>query len=265
VRDAWRGLGLPLADGEATVATPLAPTQPPPASGADEIPLPELTRRRVDVAAPDSTALLRDATGAVLARWRAEGLGRLGVWSVTDSAGLVTAGFGQRYGDLWGKMFAALARPAPGAFAVTFDSDPREGRRLTLCGLKGEAQVREPSGAWTHLLVDPARGPAACAGYWPAVPGWRILRLAVAGEAVSQEQGFYVRPAKEALGLADEDDRTATLALAATSATRGVTGGSASNAPGSAWPWFLAWLLAAAALWRFERATLGRAGTKTGR
>ena len=258
VRESWRGLGLALADGEVTLATPLAPSRPPAVSGPDEIRLPELTRRGVVVPMPDSAPLLRDATGAVMARWRPEGLGRLGVWSVTDSAGLVTSGFGQRYGNLWARMFAALARPAPAAIAVRFDPAPREGQRLSLCGLKGEAQVREPSGAWTRLLVDPATGAAACAGYWAAGPGWRLLRLTLPGAGSEQEQGFYVRPATEALGLADEDDRTATLALAAAPATRGMAGGPAS---GSSWPWFLAWLLAAAALWRFERVASGRPGT----
>jgi hypothetical protein len=271
VRDEWRALGLPLADGEAVIATPLTPSGPPAtASGAagapDEIALPELTRRRVDAPAQGSTPLLRDATGAVLARWRPEGLGRLGVWSVTDSAGLVTAGFGQRYGELWGTMFAALARPAPAAMTVSFGSDPREGQRLTLCGLKGDARVLEPSGAWTRLLVDPATGAAACAGYWPAGPGWRILRLSVPGDATPWEQGFYVRPASQAPALADEDNRTATRALAALPTAGGAPASpasDASDAPGPSWPWFLAWLLAAAALWRFERAALGRAGTKT--
>jgi hypothetical protein len=260
VRDSWRALGLPLADGEATISTPLAAPGIPPTSTPDAVALPELTRRRVDLPTPDSTPLLRDATGAVLARWRAQGLGRLGVWSVTDSAGLVTAGFGQRYGDLWGTMFAVLARSAPAMIAIHFDSDPREGRRLSLCGLKGEAQVREPSGAWTRLLVDPATG-AACAGYWPADPGWRTLRLTIPGETAPQEQGFYVRPAAQAPALVAEEDRIATRILATTSAARRVFAGPTSDAPGSSWPWFLAWLLAAAALWRFERATRGRSRT----
>jgi len=260
VRNAWRALGLPLNGGEATLATPMAPSGPPTVSGPDEIPLPELTRRGVDVAMPDSAPLIRDATGAVMARWRPVGLGRIGVWSVTDSAGLVTSGFGQRYGNLWATMFAALARPAPAAIAVRFDSAPRDGQRLSLCGLKGEAQVREPSGAWTRLLVDPAAGAAACAGYWAAGPGWRLLRLTLPGAASPQEQGFYVRPATEAVGLADEDDRTATLALAAAPATRGMAGVAAS---GLSWPWFLAWLLAATAVWRFERGASGRAGTNS--
>jgi hypothetical protein len=260
VRDSWRALGLPLGDGETTIPTRLAPSGPP-ASGPDQVAMPDLTRRPVDVPAPGSTPLLRDATGAVLARWRPEGLGRVGVWSVTDSAGLVTAGFGQRYGDLWGTMVGALARPAQAALAVRFDSDPRQGRRLALCGLKGETKVEEPSGAWTRLLVDPATGPAACAGYWPATPGWRVLRLNVPGQAEPQAQGFYVRPAAQAPALAAEDDRVATLALAAAPAREAPSAGAASGAPGPRWPWFLAWLLAAAALWRFERASRGRAGT----
>jgi len=263
VRDSWRTLGLPLADGEVAVTTRLAPLGPQTAPTPDEIAVPDLTRRQVDTPAPDSTPLLRDAAGAVLARWRAEGLGRLGVWSVTDSAGLVTAGFSQRYGDVWGTLVATLARPAPAAMAVTIDSDPRDGRRVSLCGLKVEAQVQEPSGAWTRLLVDPLTGPAACAGYWPASPGWRILRLSVPGEATPQEQGFYVRPAAQAPALEAQDDRNATSALAARPAARGAVAGAASGAPGSPWPWFLAWLFIAAPLWRFERATLGRSSTPT--
>jgi hypothetical protein len=260
VRNSWRDLGLPLAEGEATTATHLAPSGPATSSTVEDVALPELTRRNVDVAGPDSVPLLRDTTGAVLARWRAEGLGRVGVWSVTDSAGLVTAGFGQRYGDLWGTMFAALARPAPAAIAVSFDSDPREGRRLSLCGLKGDASVREPSGAWTRLLVDPATGPSACAGYWPASPGWRTLRLVMPGESTPLEQGFYVRPASQAPALAAEDDRAATRALAAAPAGSRALLGPVSGAPGSRWPWFLAFLIAAAAVWRFERAAIGQTG-----
>jgi hypothetical protein len=265
VRDSWRALGLPLADGDGAIATRLAPVGPPTTSNPDEILVPDLTRRQVDAPAPDSTPLLRDATGAVLARWRPDGLGRLGVWSVTDSAGLVTAGFSQRYGDMWGTLVATLARPAPAAMAATIESDPREGRRLTLCGLRGEAQVQEPSGAWTRLLVDPMAGPAACAGYWPASPGWRILRLTVPGEATPQEQGFYVRPAAQALALEAEDDRTATRVLAARPAAQGSVVGATPQAQSSPWPWFLAWLLVAAALWRFERATLGRSPKPTTR
>jgi hypothetical protein len=262
VREAWRSLGLPLADGEAVLATRLTPARPGAGSKPDDIAVPDLSRRPVDMAAPDSTPLLRDATGAVLARWRASGAGRLGVWSVTDSAGLVTAGFGQRYGELWGALVAALARPAPTATAVSLDSDPREGRRLSLCGLKGEAKVHEPSGAWTRLLVDPAAGAAACAAYWPASPGWRLLRVAAPGNAPPMEEGFYVRPAAQAPALAAEETRAATRALAApASAPGGVeTPRGGGSAPGPAWPWFLTWLLVAAALWRFERAAVGRTG-----
>jgi hypothetical protein len=262
VRESWRALGLPLGDGEVAITTHLAPLGPPTASKSDEIAVPDLTARRVDTAAPDSTPLLRDASGAVLARWRPEGLGRLGVWSVTDSAGLVTAGFGQRYGDVWGALVATLARPAPAAIAVTLESAPREGRRLSLCGLKGQAEVQEPSGAWTRLLVDPVAGPAACAGYWPASPGWRILRLTLPGDATPQDQGFYVRPATQALALEAQEDRDATRVLAARPATRGAVAGATSEATSSPWPWFLTWLLLAAALWRFERATLGRSATQ---
>jgi len=259
VRDSWRALGPPLADGEATVTVRVPPSGPPTASKPDVIPMPDLTRLSVDIAVPDSTPLIRDVAGAVLARWRADGLGRAGVWSVTDSSGLVTAGFGQNYGELWGTMFETLARPAPDLVAVSFDSDPREGRRLGICGLRGAAEVREPSGAWTRLLVDPSSGAAACAGYWPASPGWRILRLSVPGQAAPQEQGFYVRPAVQAPTLIAADDRAATLALAATQAARGAAVGPVSNVPGPRWPWFLAWLIAATALWRFERVTSGRA------
>jgi hypothetical protein len=265
VRDSWRDLGLPLADGDAAIATRLAPVGPSTTSQPDEIPVPDLTRRQVDTPAPGSTPLLRDAAGAVLARWRPEGLGRLGVWSVTDSAGLVTAGFSQRYGDLWGTLVATLARPAPAAMAVTIKSAPQEGRRVSLCGLKGEANVQEPSGAWTRLLVDPLTGPAGCAGYWPAGPGWRILRLTVPGEASPQEQGFYVRPAAQALALEAQDDRNATSALAARPAPPSPVAGATSEATSSPWPGFLAWLLIAAAVWRFERATLGRSSTPTTR
>jgi hypothetical protein len=265
VRDDWRALGLPLRDGEETAAVRLGPSRSQTASAPDDVALLELTQRRVDLKAPGSTPLIRDDAGTVLGRWRAEGLGRLGVLSVTNSAGLVTAGFGQRYGALWGATFAALARSAPSTDTVSLGSDPREGQRISLCGLKGDAQIRDPSGAWTRLLVDPATGASACAGYWPAGPGWRLLRLTIPGKAAPQAQGFYVRPAEEATGLTAEDDRRATIALAAAQGAQGPGAGSASAAPGPPWPWFLIWLLAAGALWAFERGALGRSETEAAR
>ena len=253
VRDQWRGLGLPVSSGETAASVRL---DAPPAT-ADAPGPPDLTRMGVDTPAPDTTPLLRDATGQVLGRWRPRGAGRLGVWTVDDSSGLVTAGFGDRYGALWSTLFSTLDR-ADRAAEPTLSGQAVAGRRLTVCGLRGQAELVNAHGGVTPLLTDPRTGEARCAAAWPEQGGWRTLRTADPSGGGRREQPLYIRPAGTAAGLLAHEDQAATAALASSS-TEGV--GPVATAPGPAvpsWAWWLAWTVIATAVWTLERAPLGR-------
>lgn len=188
--------------------------------------------------------MLADTDGTPRARWRAQGLGRIGVAAFDHSYRLVLAGDGDRHGDLWAQVFSTLARAraAPGA---RIEGPARVGERISVCGLPADAMVDAPDGGRTRLHLDPASGARACAGLWPRVPGWHLLR---AGEAI---QRFHVQADGAAPGLraARLHDDTARLA-AAPSARRAGAGPAVS---GPRWPWFLAWLALAAAGWWLER------------
>jgi hypothetical protein len=67
---------------------------------------------------------------------------------------------------------------------------------------------------------------------------------------------FHVRDARALPGIAAREMREATERLAL-QPPRDAT--AKATASGPRWPWFLAWLLASAALWWFERTRFGRA------
>lgn len=213
--------------------------------------IPVLTRRQLRGGADDAVPLLRDAAGKVLAEWRAEGRGRIAVWPLTDTYRLALAGRADRHAELWSDAFAVLAR-ARRTSAPIIDREAWAGQRMQLCGVAGEARVIAPNGGAATLLPDPASGTASCAAYWPQQHGWHRLRQDDA------EWAFAVRAADEAPGL---------RAMALQSATRRQVGAPAApvdtaGAParrGDAWPWWLAWLCFATALWWFERSRFGRA------
>ncbi|WP_156477694.1 carboxypeptidase regulatory-like domain-containing protein [Sphingomonas sanguinis] len=232
-------LGLPLSGGVATAPVRLL--------GRDGKALPTLTRRIARIGAGDTQTLLNDATGAELAAWRALGRGRVGVWLVTDAAGLVTAGHGESYGELWIRMIATLAR-AGNAPSPRFDPLAHRGERTALCGLEpGDTLVR-PNGQAVRLLPDPAT--LGCAGYWPRVDGWHVLRRG------KDAWPFYVR-ATLPIGLAAAERRDATLALVREGGDMRPAYAS-SPRPGESWPWLLGFLALAGLVWWFERARFGR-------
>lgn len=252
VRAQWSAIGLPISSGEATAAVrlrarpPLPPGRSDATAGEAQVQPPDLTRRLIDVPGADAPALAEDADGAALGRWRAEGRGRAAVWAVTDSSGLVTAGHGDRYGELWSAVFTTLARPSRPRGPDTPDM-AREGRRSSLCGLADGAEVVGP-GETTRLRPDPASGAARCGGYWPRGSGWRLLRSG------GQDTPIFVQPAGALPNMERQEVRDATLGLqrAALSAkTQGQRGESSS--PGPAWPTLLLLLAATAAGWRLER------------
>ena len=220
---------------------------------------PELTRRAVRIAAADAVPLLRDVSGAVIASWRAEGRGRFAVWTLTDSFALTLSGQADRHAELWSDTFATLAR-AQSTAMPRIDPQAREQQRMVLCGLAGKPRVLAPDGHVAALLSDPATGDSACAAYWPKRPGWHLLQQTDA-DAGERAWPFFVYAADAAPALHAAELRDATLRLIGASrhATENLGGNGPLDRRGPSWPWFLAWLISAAALWWLERARLGRA------
>ncbi len=220
---------------------------------------PELTRRAVRITATDAVPLLRDATGAVIASWRAEGRGRFAVWPLTDSFALTLSGQADRHAELWSETFATVARARSNA-APRIDPQAREQQRMALCGLAGKPRVLAPDGRVAALLPDPATGDSACAAYWPRRSGWHLLQQTDA-DAGERAWPFFVYAADAAPGLRAAERRDATLRLLGASHERTTNPGrhDAVGRRGPSWPWFLAWLISAAALWWLERARFGRA------
>ncbi|MES2860438.1 MAG: hypothetical protein V4701_03155 [Pseudomonadota bacterium] len=251
----WAGLGVSLRGGDESLPLQLDPTEDSatvdPAAETPEADdeaeaLPELARRDLALDGPNAISIVRDGDGVALASWRGLGRGRVGVWTVTDSYALILTGRADRYGEMWSELFSALARAGDDSRAAV-DGLPRVGARIALCRLEGAATVQGPDGPVHQVQMDPATGDRACAAFWPGRAGWHIIR-----DGEGRETAFYAHPAEAAPSLIAAADREATLALAASSGPDGRTA-STSRAPGSPWPWFIGLLLAAAALWWFER------------
>lgn len=273
-RRQWQALGFALSAGADTAAVRL------PAESIDEEALrarrgpgttdtaaspngvqdetPALARRALKLGGVDATPLLHDADGNVLAVWRAEQRGRIAVWSVTDSFALVLSGQSARHAELWSSAFATLARAQTDS-APRIEPQPREQQRLALCGLGGEPRVVAPDGQISTLLLDPATGDSVCAAYWPLHSGWHLL-LQTDVEASKRSWPFYVYATGAAPGLRAAELRDATLHLQAAPIS---AAGKSDDHPvpgrrGPSWPWLLAWLASAGALWWLERARAGR-------
>jgi len=198
--------------------------------------------------APTLVAALAEAPGTLLlpggaATWRAYGQGRIGVLASPDTYVWRQSGRGDRHAQLWGGLISTLAR-AEVAGGVRIEGLARAGERTALCGLLDVAAIAEPDGAETVLVPDPAAGPEGCAGYWPAAPGWRIVRTE------GRETAFYIHPADAAPSLAAAEAARATQALVSSGAGSGAV---VARPPGSPWPWFCLLLVLLAALWALER------------
>ena len=255
-RSALRQLGFTATPVDATreVRLPAASTGVGGQTGNDGEALPALTRAPLRITAIDGSTLSSDARGTPLATWRALDAGRIGIVTLDCSFRLVLAGHGDRYGELWGTLFSTLAR-ARGVPAPTIEGDPRAGQRVVLCGVRERAEVDAPDGRTVAVVIDPASGARACAGFWPRLPGWHVLRTPAPAQAGGERRvPFHVRATDEATGLQAAAVREATQRLAANGAPAKA---GVSSAPGLRWPWFLAWLLLSAALWWFERSRTG--------
>ncbi|HEY1140751.1 MAG TPA: carboxypeptidase regulatory-like domain-containing protein [Lysobacter sp.] len=231
-------------------AARLGPGSPdaPTATTATVAALPELTRQPLRIDTPRANAWLRDSEGQPLAAWRALGRGRIGAWLPMDTFQLVLMGRDDLHAMLWSDAIASVARARTGN-ELPVPADTREGTRIALCGLADGATVTAAGGRPNPLLIDPATGTARCAGFWPAESGWHALSSGAASAS------FYVRGKNELPGVAAREMRDATsrVTLAASEVAS-----TEATAPGSRWPWFLAWLLLSAVLWWLERSRLGR-------
>ncbi|MDB5421903.1 MAG: hypothetical protein JWR59_1850, partial [Brevundimonas sp.] len=267
-RGQWRSLGFAVSGGGETAPIALPPSAEaaiartrrgiPPAGApldlntGDEV-LPEIGRLAVTLGGEGTVPLLRDAGGSALSAWRASGRGRIAVFTGVDSFGLTLVGRSDLYGDWWGGMLSAVARPAPGA-SPAFDGPAWVGDRISLCALAADPRVEAPTGQITRLQPDPAA--QGCAGFWPNESGWHSLR-AKTPEGAEQVWAFYVHPADKLAAVRATRDRDATLML--TGAKPSGPQAFGPEAPGSPWPWLAAWLVVTSGLWWLERSSRGRA------
>lgn len=216
---------------------------------------PELTRRAWRFDSADAAVLLRDAAGGSIAMWRAEGRGRIGLWTLADSYRLVLVGRRDMHGELWSTALGTLAR-THAEQSPRMESMVWAGERMTLCGLAADSRVLPPDGKAVQLLPDPADGAPSCAAFWPRASGWHVLL-----QGDSQQGGtrwpFHVRARDAAAGLHASVLREATGRLAS-AAGSGPAAAPGSRQPGPRWPWFLGWLVASAGLWWLERVRAGR-------
>jgi len=231
----WRTLGFRVrtADVPETLSLEHAPD-----------PAAVLSRRALLVDADDASPLVRASDGTPVALWRGDGLGRVAIWWLADSYRIALGGDAGQFGTLWSRALATVAR-ARGVAPAKVPGDARVDQRSVLCGLADGAYVEQPDGAHVALAIE-TEGDARCAAYWPAAEGWHTLVTA------DRRAAFHAAPGTAATALVAARNADATRILAgvhadasAATATRGV--------PAPRWPFFVAWLVAVAALWWLER------------
>ena len=198
-----------------------------------------LNRRPLQVSGSDLVPLLLTEQQQPLAAWRAQQQGRIALWWLDDSFQLVLRGAREHHEQLWSETFGTLARARGQAHLPSGHAWVDE--RVVLCGVPKPTQVISADGARTEILPDPKT--AACAGYWPSVPGWHAVADSV--------DAFYVRARGEAPALQAGVRASETRKL---SLQRAVETDSAEQAvPGQAWHYFLGWLAVSGLLWWLER------------
>jgi len=257
VRGQWAALGIRLSGNGEPVTADIPPVMTP---DADKPPPPvKVTRlglRPEAVARGDGVAFLSDTGGQVLGLWRAEGRGRVGVWTLTDSFALSLNGEDVAYQTLWSRGVSLLARRQ--AQVLPQVSLPaRVNERVSLCGLSADAEVLDPAGGVLRAAIDPATGDMRCAAVWPSRSGWHIARGTGEGAAAL---AFPVFEATALPGVRALQAREATFTQVSGAQASGaqVSGiraqaGTGSGRRGSPWPWFAGWLLVSGILWWLER------------
>lgn len=203
--------------------------------------------RALAVEADAAAPLLRADDGTILAWSRNLGRGRVALWLLADSYRLALGGASPAFATLWSEALSTVAR-ARGASAPLLPPSTRVDARASFCAVAADAAIENEMGKRVPLSVD-AHG---CAAYWPEAAGWHTL-LNGGGR-----WPFFVRARDEAIGLEAGENRSATQALlgaplsTAAVATR--------EQPLPRWPFFLAWLAAAAVMWWLERGAAANGG-----
>ncbi|QJD69622.1 carboxypeptidase regulatory-like domain-containing protein [Xanthomonas campestris pv. badrii] len=249
-RAALAELGLAVSGGSTSspvpapqrLASPALPTDPASTPG-DTPTLAPLQRRDLQPQAADALIAARADDGSALGWWRARGRGRIGIGLIEDSFALVLAGRSDLHAALWAQLSGAVARPGGGAPTPVQQGWSQQ--RLTLCDLGADAFVTESNHTRQPLLPERNGNAPPCAGYWPATPGWQRLHSG------ATPRWLYIRAPKDAAAMYTQQLRAATIALAAATASAPIA--TAVSQPGARWPWLLAWLSVAAALWWVER------------
>lgn len=233
VANEWRELGFRVRSADVPQTVSLDGAAPDSAA--------VLSRCALLVEGDDATPLVRSGDGGAVALWRSIGQGRIAIWWLADTYRMTLAGDAGAFGSLWSRALATVAR-AHGVARPDAPRDARVDQRSVLCGLADGARVEQPDGAPVALAIDARR----CAGFWPVREGWHTL---VSGAA---RVSFHAAAANASPALVAARDAQATRMLA------GRAGASASaraarQVPSSRWPFFSAWLAAAALLWWLER------------
>ena len=228
----WRALGFRVSAADIPQAVSLESATPDPAA--------VLSRRALLVEGDDAAPLARGKDGGAVALWRTLGQGRVAIWWLADTYRMTLAGDAGAFGSLWSQALATVAR-ARGAARIDVPRDVRVDRRSAFCGLADGAHVEQPDGTRAPLAIQ-----ARCAAFWPAREGWHTL---VSGES---RASFYAAASGASPALAAARDAEATRLLAGHAGASASASG-ARKVPASRWPFFAAWLAAAALLWWLER------------
>ncbi len=235
----------PLPGGE------LAARLPGPTGGSAPLALPA----REIAPATALVPLVEDREGRLLAAWRPEGSGAVGLTLVDGTWRWVLSGHAADHRRFWRQVITAMARPVganPGW------QPPRGpllvGRPVTLTreGDVGpgipRATVRTPRNGTLHLSPrqDAAEADRWTTTWWPRDSGWHRLG--------DEPAWVWVTPAERwsTWRLAGRQDATATRALAPPPSRATVTTVGAPE-PLPRWPLFLLFVLALAALWADEQ------------
>lgn len=199
----------------------------------------------LSIASGSALPLLSDDRGRILIAAVSRGQGRIALSTLLDSFQLVLRGDTGRYGSLWGRLIAEVARPQLRSARRPPIPVAWVGERQVLCDLGDQARVISTGGTETRLIVS-----ERCAAYWPEEAGWHRL---IDGDA---REPFYVRASGDAESLRNQRDRVATQALASANEAIGAPSFEAGHRPMDRWPLLLLWLLPTALLWWRERRTL---------
>jgi hypothetical protein len=202
-------------------------------------------RQALSVRSSDAVSLWHDDKQQPLALWRNEGRGRFGLAWLTDTHKLVLNGYSTQHGQLWGDAVSTLSRAHVNTTAYVYTPHAWIDQRTVLCNISPRSFVQTAQNEPTYLLAERNANKELCAAYWPRAAGWHRL------VTETQQLPFYVRDISEARALHANQLREVTLLLSTKKNTR--TSKHSVRTPGSAWPWFFAWLTTTGLLWWLER------------